>query len=258
MTLTGRTCIIAGGSGGDGVATVKALCQGGMNVVMMTHQPEQSQSLIREISASGAPGRCAAVMDGDCQQPPKTDAEVFAEIFEAYGSIDVIISNTGDDGNDDTIDTVEAEDLLGSIGHLAGGSYRMLKTALPYLRRSRAPRVIFMTTVEGERGGSLESFTNAVAKGAVLSLMKNCAARLAPEGITVNCISKGGIRRIKGAVPPPGAPKKKDASELLPYIPAGRLGTPEDLAQAVCYLASEEASYITGSTLELSGGLHLI
>lgn len=258
MRLEGRTCIIAGGSGGDGVAAVKALCKAGMNVAMLTHMPEQARGLTEEIARSGASGRCIAVMDGNCQNPPKSDDEVYREIYETFGSIDVIISNTGDDGRDDTIDTVSDADLMKSIEHLAGGGYRMLKTALSYLRRSKAPRVIFMTTVEGMKGGTLESFSNAVAKGAVWSLMKNCAARLAAEGITVNCISKGGIQRMKGTALNPGEPKKKEAAELLPFIPAGRLGTQEDLAQAVCFLASEESSYITGTTLDVSGGLQLL
>ncbi|MBP5726591.1 MAG: SDR family oxidoreductase, partial [Clostridia bacterium] len=135
--------------------------------------------------------------------------------------------------------------------------YTMLKCALPYLRKSAAPRVIFMTTVEGARGGKLESFANAVAKGAVLSLAKNCAARLAPERINVNCIQKGAVERLQPP-PHPGAPVFKDMSALLPYIPQGRMGTPEDLAGAVCYLASEEAAYVTGSVLDLSGGLSLV
>ncbi len=143
------------------------------------------------------------------------------------------------------------------VDHLLGGSYAMLKNALPYIRKSSAPRVIFMTTVEGVRGGCSESFSNAVAKGAVLSLMKNCAARLAPEGITVNCISKGYIQRLSVSIDS-GMPRVKDLHALTTNIPNGRAGTPKDLAEAICFLASEESAYITGSVIDLSGGLQLI
>ncbi|MCD8011286.1 MAG: SDR family oxidoreductase [Lachnospiraceae bacterium] len=257
QTLQGRTCVFSGASGGDGASAVRALCQGGMNVVMMTHQPEQARDLIAEIEAGGYPGKCTAVQDGSAQTPPVAEEEVYRRIFEEYGAIDVIISNTGGDGFEDSLDTVDTDTLLSEVGHLLGGSYTMLKCALPYLRQSRHPRVIFMTTVEGVRGGKLESFTNAVAKGAVLSLTKNCAARLAPEKITVNCIQKGAITRLinRGAAQNPAF---KDTSAFLPYIPMGRLGTPEDLAQAICFLASEETSYITGTVLDLSGGLSLV
>lgn len=257
QTLEGRTCVFAGGSGGDGVAAVKALCAGGMNVVLMTHQPAQAQSLIREIETLGYPGSCTAVQDGAVQEPPISDEEVFAGIARTYGTIDVIISNTGGDGFEDSIDTVGKEDLLHDVNHLLGGSYGMLKCALPYLRKSRAPRVIFMTTVEGERGGTLESFVNAVAKSAVLGLAKNCASRLASEGITVNCIEKGAIERLPHKGPDNGK-KEKAAVSLLPYVPAGCLGTPEDLAQAICYLASEESAFVTGAVLAVDGGLHLV
>jgi len=257
QTLNGRTCVFAGASGGDGVEAVKALCRGGMNVVMMTHQPAQAQRLLDEISAAGYPGKCVAVQDGNVQTPPISDEEVFRGIAEQFGGIDVVISNTGGDGFEDSIDTVSVEQLLKDTNHLLGGAYGMLKCALPYLRKSAAPRVIFMTTVEGVRGGKLESFVNAVAKGAVVSLAKNCAARLAPERINVNCISKGAIERL--APPPhPGAPVFKDMSALLPYIPQGRMGTPKDLAEAICYLASEESAYVTGTVLDLSGGLSLV
>ncbi|NBJ92864.1 SDR family NAD(P)-dependent oxidoreductase [Parablautia muri] len=257
QTLEKRTCVFAGASGGDGVAAVKALCKGGMDVVMLTHQPAQAQKLIREMEGLAYPGKCGAVQDGNCQNPPIPDEEVYRRIFEEYGSIDVVICNTGGDGFEDSIDLVDTDFMLKEVGHLLGGSYSMLKCALPYLRQSRAPRVIFMTTVEGVRGGRLESFTNAVAKGAVAALGKNCAARLASEGITVNCIEKGAIARLPHNGPAL-EPKGKDTSGMLSCIPVGRMGTPEDLAEAICFLASEESAYITGAVLDVSGGLSLV
>jgi len=259
FTLEGRTAVFAGASGGDGVASVYALAKEGMNVVMMTHQLEQAKELINDIKNCGYPGKVTAYMDGNCYNPPKTDAEVFKEIYEEMGSIDVIISNTGGPEHEDSIDLVSVEDLMKDVEHLLGGAYGMLGNALPYLRKSKAPRVIFMTTVEGTRGGNLEGLSNAIAKGAVYSMMKNVAARLASEGITVNCITKGAIERKNDRPMPdrPGELPKKDPKDKLPYIPMGRLGAPEDLAQAICYLASEEAGYMTGSTIDISGGLNL-
>lgn len=257
QTLKGRTCVFAGASGGDGVASVKALCAAGMDVVMMTHQPSQAAGLLEEIAGMELPGKCFAVQDGNAQDPPISDEEVFEAIYKEHGSIDVVITNIGGDGFEDSIDSVDKDTLLKEVGLLLGGSYNMLKCALTYLRKSRAPRVIFMTTVEGVRGGRLESFTNAVAKSAVLGLTKNCAARLAGEGITVNCIEKGAIERLKHNGPQHG-PVFKDTSVMLPYIPQGRMGTPEDLAGAICYLASEESAYMTGAVLDLSGGLSLV
>lgn len=257
QTLEKRNCVFAGGSGGDGVEAVKALCRGGMNVIMMTHQKAQAQKLIDEINAMNYPGKCYAVEDGNVQNPPVTDEAVFEQIYQEYGSIDVVITNTGGDGFEDSIDVIDRDFLLHEVSHLLGGSYQMLKCALPYLRKSKAPRVIFMTTVEGVKGGTRESFTNAVAKGAVLALAKNCAARLAAENITVNCVEKGAISRRKHNGPAQRLPEK-NMEAILPDIPMGRMGTPEDLAQAICFLASKEASYVTGTVLDVSGGLSLV
>ncbi len=248
QTLKGRTCCFAGASSGDGVAAVHALCKGGMNVVMISHRGAEAEALAHEINQLGYPGICSVAAEG------REDTEdMYARIWKEWGSIDVVICNTGGDGALTPIEDVTEEMLIRSISHLCGGSFEMLKTALPYLKKSKAPRAIFMTTVEGVAGGSHESFTNAVAKGAVASLTKNCASRLAPYGITVNAIAKGGVDRPHGGVRE-DSPKPED---LLPRIPVGRIGTEEDLAQAICYLASEETSYITWQILNVCGGLYM-
>jgi 3-oxoacyl-[acyl-carrier protein] reductase len=249
QTLQGRTCVFAGATAGDGVAAVKALCAGGMNVVMTTHMAARAAALVEEINAMGLPGKCVAIGAGP-NGPAEADPATFAALEEQYGSVDVIISNTGAFGHDIPMEALDSKQLMKNVEHLVCGAFDMMKAALPQLRRSKAPRVIFMTTVEGVNGGVHESFENAVAKGAVHSLTLNAAARLAKEGITVNCISKGAIPRIEGC--PPG---NADPAALLPYIPMGRLGTPEDLAQLICYLASEESAYLTGQTIGLDGGL---
>lgn len=250
QTLKGRTCVFAGATAGDGPESVRELCRGGMNVAVLSHKPEAAGRLKREIEEAGYEGELMIVSgDGDKE---KSREESYLEIAGKFGSIDVVICNTGGDGRLDQLDTMEKETLERYMGHLVGGSFEMLRAGLPYLRKSRAPRVIFMTSVEGCQGGTFESMANAVAKGAVRALTLNAAARLAPEGITVNCISKGSIPRMEG-VPEGGA----DSAARLPVIPMGRLGTQKDLAGAVCFLASEESGYITGQILEVSGGLNL-
>ena len=251
QTLKGRTCVFAGATAGDGVTAVKALCAGGMNVVMATHMASRAQALVDEIAAMGLPGKCTAIgatPDSPAEESPAT----YEALAKEYGSVDVIISNTGTTGRAVPMEEVTQEELLHATGHLLGGAFGMLKAALPVLKRSQAPRVIFMTTVEGVFGGVHESFENAVAKGAVRSLALNAAARLAGQGITVNCIAKGAIPRVEGVNPGDADPQK-----LLPRIPMGRLGTPEDLAQLICFLASEESAYVTGQTIGVSGGLEL-
>lgn len=249
QTLSGRTCVMIGATAGDGRETVKQLCAGGMNVVMLTHNiPQAAQSLIDEVRASGATGLCEAV-----QEKPDSGEACYEYVAEKYGSIDVLVVNNGGNGVLGEIEDVATDTLLASVTQLCSVPYSNLRLALPYLKRSRAPRVIFMTTVEGRCGGTQESFANAVGKGAALSLALNCAARLAKHGITVNSICKGAIPRVE-----PRRPDEPDPQDMLPRIPLGRLGTPEDLAQAICYLASEESAYVTGQVLNVSGGWGMI
>lgn len=252
QSLAGRTAVFAGATAGDGRETVKALCLGGMNVVMMTHNVHAAESLIEEVHALGAAGECLYEAGGSGAVPPEEDPAIYARVAARFGSVDVIIANTGANGREDDLETLQAEELRRSLDHLVVGAFKMLQTALPYLKQSRAPRAILMTTVEGVHGGTQESLANAVAKGAVEALTLNAAARLAPSGITVNCIAKGAISRVEPPRPGEALPEKR-----LPTIPAGRLGTPADLAGAVAFLASEEAAYVTGQVLELSGGLQL-
>ena len=259
FTLSGRTCVFAGASGGDGVASVRALLSQGMNVVMMTHQTKQAEELKAELDKEGYPGKVAIYCDAKTYNPPKTEEQVYEEIYNEFGSIDVIISNTGGPGHGDSVDYLTKEALIRDVEHLVGGGFEMLKSALPYLRKSSNARVIYMTSFEAIKGGTIDSLSNSIAKGAVYSMTKNLAARLMSEGITVNCIVKGAIRRRPDKGPGmPGMPKSKDPEEMIPFIPAGRIAEDTDLAQAICYLASEEAGYVTGTALDISGGLSLV
>ncbi|MGN0657115.1 MAG: SDR family NAD(P)-dependent oxidoreductase [Ruminiclostridium sp.] len=252
QTLKGRTCVFSGAAGGDSVKAVQALCESGMNVVMTTRKPEKAEKVIRELPDTPDSGICTYFCGEKGKDPVEYDAETYRMTAERFGSVDVIICNTGSDGQLDDIETLKAETLEKSLSHLAVGSFRMLQAALPWLKQSKSARVIFMTSAEGCMGGTCESLANAVAKGAVRSLTLNCAARLAEAGITVNCISKGAILR------------KEEYTDNVPNpwnrihtVPMKRIGTEEDLAAVICFLASEEASYITGQVIELNGGLNL-
>lgn len=252
QTLEGRTCVFAGATAGDGVDAVKELCTGGMNVVMTTHNAQRAQALVEEISNLQLPGKCIAVGETP-DGPAESNPSVYRMLEKQFGSVDVIIHNTGDTGPDIPMELLDTETLMKTVEHLTSGAFNMLKAALPFLRRSRAPRVIFMSSVEGIRGGLHESFANAVAKGTVQSLAVNCAARLAQEGICVNCIAKGAIPRVEGI-----HPGNADPADMLAYIPMKRLGTPKDLAHLIAFLASEESAYMTGQTITLAGGYDLL
>ena len=106
QTLVGRTCVFAGATAGDGVAAVKALCAGGMNVVMVTHQAQRAAALVEEINLMGLPGKCEAI-GVTTEGPAEKSARVYEDLEKKYGSVDVIISNTGDTGSDKAMEELE-------------------------------------------------------------------------------------------------------------------------------------------------------
>ncbi len=251
QTLAGRTCLFSGATSGDGVETVRQLCKGGMNVVMMTHNPGHAKAIQEEIEAAGYPGK--AVWPGGLSDSEMREGEtIYDAVMRQFGSIDVVICNTGANGHIDTLETVDPDQVLKNMSNIVCGALRSIQTALPYLRKSKGPRIILMTTTDAIRGGTYESIENAIGKGAVLALCKTAAAHLASEGITVNCIAKGSITRVEGIRE--GTP---DLSARLPVIPLGRIGNDKDMADTICFIASEESSYITGQVFELNGGLNL-
>lgn len=245
QTLKGRTCAFAGATAGDGREVAKALCAGGMNVIVITHMPQSAQSLVEEIQKKNCPGKVYILAETE-----ETLSEGFKKAVKQFGSLDVIISNTGGAGRANDVDSTTPDELMENVDHIVRGSFSLLKETLPYLRKSLAPRVIFISSVEGCKGGTQESFSDSVAKGAIRALTINTAARLAKERITVNCIAKGAIPRVD-----PLHEGDVNAADRLPEIPMGRLGTSEDLAGTVCFFASEESSYVTGQVLELGGGI---
>ena len=245
LTLAGRTCIFAGATGMIGRGAVKALAEGGMNVVMATHNPESAAEIIA--SLTGMPGTVIAAGTQEGQK------DFYAEIEERFGSIDVVISNTGGFNAPRSVDEITAEDISKKLEHQVTGAWRMVQNALPYLRRSRAGRILLMSSAGAQDGFTGENIADSIARGGVISMTYALARALAPDGITVNCIAKSGVVNDHE----PRKPEHYQVNSILERIPLGRIGTNDEFGAAVAYLASEEAAFVTGQVLNLSGGLHI-
>lgn len=176
-------------------------------------------------------------------------------------------------------DTLEPDYVDLTISNHLTGSYNLLREAIPYLENSKAGRVIFAANTYALTGGENDAMGVTMAKGGTIALTYSAARRLAPKGITVNCIAIGGVMNmpVAGGPPPdapvhhglggpggpggrgPGAPSWIRPEALIDpaAIPVGRVGKPEDIAAAVCYLASEEAGFVTGDVLNVSGGIFI-
>ena len=265
-TLKGRTCVFSGGSGRVGRGAVKAMCEAGMNVVLSTHMIRDAREIVE--SLKDCEGKCIAISaecvldvvsengENKVVELPALDKDSGASNLEyaknRFGSVDVVISNTGAFDSPVPVEDITPDDLSKKLTHQIIGSFTSVLNALPYLKESKAPRIILNASAGAQDGLESEYLCDSVARGGVISLTYCLAKELAKYGITVNCIAKSGIINDHE---PHG--RVLDTATLIPQIPVGRLGTADEYGAAVQYLVSEEAAFITGQVINLSGGLHI-
>lgn len=261
LTLGGRTMIITGGAGNNGLAIINMALEQGMNVALMSASHSRAQAAIAKIDpkyraqvvgyAQNPQARIQENMDSapDIYKPDTTQEDVLRMIYDQFGSIDVVINGSGGHTRKNFAQT-EKVDWHHSMEVLEGAFFNT-KLALPYLEKSKAPRVINLTTCDGKGGGYFTDPSFSAARGGMPSLTYEMAKELGPKGITVNCVLTGHIETDT----PDDALSDEARAELLAHTPIGRLGEPRDVAIAVNFLASEEASFITGAVLDVNGGV---
>ena len=255
FTLSGRTAVITGATGYQGLGMVRALLDGGMNVVMMTHMPDRIAGIIASLPEEQR-ARCVAMMDSG-----KGDAETFRQVKEKFGSVDVVIPNHGPGPRPEGIDAFDREEMEKRLGMNVCKTLEMIRDALPYLKESKAGRIILMSSAGARTGVLEEGLMDNIVKGAVVSMTYALARELANDGITVNCVAKSGMvdqhpvgRPERGKPPVMGEPED---DVLKDKLPVGFCGTPENLGAAVAWLASEEAGFVTGEVVNLNGGYYM-
>lgn len=240
LGLRGRTAIVCGGSAGMGLASAEALASEGANVVMFARRREPLEREAERIGALPVRGDVSNLADLK---------RVVEKTVQAFDGVDILVNNSGGPprGNsleltDDAIEEA-VELLLLSVIRLTG-------LCLPYLGKSRAGRVINITSSTVREPVDNLALSNIVRPG-VIGWAKSLARDLGPQGITVNSIAPGRIdtERLKEVYP--NGPTESD----LAGIPLRRLGEPREVGDVICFLASERASYVTGTVIPVDGGL---
>lgn len=242
--VKGRTAVISGGSYGPKFEMVKQLLKDGMNVALLGHHARLTMPAVEE--AKKVSGH---IIGFECNvNDPQAVNKCLEEVVERFGGIDVLIAAHGTPALPDQsdIETMDLDFWEGTInGHITG-SYILARCALPYLKKSKAPRIIFETSpVAFQPDENVLPFSTA--KGGIVSLTKGCARQLAKYGITVNCLNIG---RIPGEDATP-----EEARAMCEKIPLGRCCTGADIAFAVETLICEEASFVTGEIFHITGGI---
>jgi 3-oxoacyl-[acyl-carrier protein] reductase len=240
LGLSGRTAIVCGASSGIGLATAEAFAGEGMNVAMFARRRDL---LEREAERLGA-----LAVRGDLTTP--SDLERLVErTLQAFGSIDVLVNNGGGPPRTKAVE-IDHNALQEAVDLLLHSAVSLTNLCLPHLRESGHGRVVNITSSSVREPIDNLALSNAVRPG-VIGWAKTLAREVGPDGITVNSIAPGRIDTERLAEVYPEGATEAD----LQVIPLRRFGGPEEIGAVVCFLASDRASYVTGTTIAVDGGL---
>lgn len=240
-----QTAIVTGGSRGIGRAVAVRLAKDGMNLVINyrgnSAAAEETERLCRELGAE------VLLVQGDVSRAEDCE-KLAAQAKEAFGRVDVLVNNAGIT-RDGLLARMTEEDFRAVLDVNLVGPWNMMKAVNRIMMKQRYGRILNLSSVTGLMG-NMGQTNYAAAKAGILGMTKSYAREVASRGITVNAVAPGFIDTDMTEAMPEGAKDK-----IITGIPMGRTGKPEDVAEAVAFLASEQAGYITGEVLRVDGGM---
>lgn len=240
-----QTAIVTGGSRGIGRAVAVRLAKDGMNLVINyrgnSAAAEETERLCRELGAE------VLLVQGDVSRAEDCE-KLAAQAKEAFGRVDVLVNNAGIT-RDGLLARMTEEDFRAVLDVNLVGPWNMMKAVNRIMMKQRYGRIVNLSSVTGLMG-NMGQTNYAAAKAGILGMTKSYAREVTSRGITVNAVAPGFIDTDMTEAMPEGAKDK-----IISEIPMGRTGKPEDVAEAVAFLASEQAGYITGEVLRVDGGM---
>lgn len=240
-----QTAIVTGGSRGIGRAVAVRLAKDGMNLVINyrgnSAAAEETARMCRELGAE------VLLVQGDVSRAEDCE-KLAAQAKEAFGRVDVLVNNAGIT-RDGLLARMTEEDFRAVLDVNLVGPWNMMKAVNRIMMKQRYGRIVNLSSVTGLMG-NMGQTNYAAAKAGILGMTKSYAREVAGRGITVNAVAPGFIDTDMTEAMPEGAKDK-----IITGIPMGRTGKPEDVAEAVAFLASEQAGYITGEVLRVDGGM---
>lgn len=242
--LTGRVALVTGASRGIGRAIAVSLAAGGAHVIAAA-RGDNASGTVDAIRAAGGSAERASL---DITDAASVDA-VVKQVLDTHGRIDILVNNAGIT-RDQLMLRMKREDWDTVIAANLTGAFTCVQAVLKSMVRARGGRIINITSVVGEAGNAGQA-NYAASKAGLIGFTKALALEVASRGITVNAVAPGLIDTDMTRAISEGAHE-----EWAKKIPLQRLGTPDDIAGAVRFLASDEAAYITGHVLAVNGGMH--
>lgn len=240
LGLRGRTAIVCGASAGIGLGCAEALAAEGANVVMLARGVEALEREAARLGALAVPGDVTSAADLE---------RLVQRAVEEHGGVDVLVLNSGGPPRTRAADVTD-EGVEAAVELLLLSAIRLVRLCRPHLERSAHGRVIAITSSSVKEPIDDLALSNAIRPGLV-GWLKTLSRELGPAGVTVNAIAPGRIDTERLREVYPDGPTEAD----LASIPLRRLGAPREVGDVVCFLASDRAAYVTGTTISVDGGL---
>ena len=246
MRLKGKVALVTGAAQGIGKSVALLLARNGADIVVSDINLEKAEETAKEIESIG-PKTIAVKVD----VANFKDVEQMVEaILKKFGKIDILINNAGIT-RDKLILRMTEEDWDTVLNVNLKGTFNCMKAVTRHMSKQRSGKIVSIASVVGEMGNAGQANYSA-SKAGVIGLTKTIAKEFAQRGINVNAIAPGYIE-----TPMTEALPEKVKEELKRLIPMERLGKPEDVAEAVLFLVSEESNYMTGQVLNVNGGIYM-
>ena len=240
--LKDKKALVTGATGALGEAIARALVKSGASVAISGTRIERLKGLAEEIGAIAIPANLSSMEDVD---------RLAAEGQQRLGGLDILVNNAGI-ARDSLLVRMSEQDWQDVLKVNLEAAFRLSKACLRGMMKARFGRIISITSIVGVTGNPGQA-NYAASKAGLIGFSKSLAQEVASRGITVNCIAPGFIES-----PMTDGLSDDQKAKLVAQIPLGRMGTPDEIAAGVLYLASDEASYITGQTLHINGGMAMI
>ncbi|MEA3543489.1 MAG: 3-oxoacyl-[acyl-carrier-protein] reductase [Pseudomonadota bacterium] len=243
--LSGMTALVTGASGGIGSSIARALAAQGATLALSGSNEEKLKAFAAELGGDHKAIVC------NLSDPASVDALVPQAVEALGGKVDILVNNAGIT-RDNLILRMKDEEWSQVIQVNLEAAFRLCRAAAKPMMKARFGRIISITSVVGVTGNPGQA-NYCASKAGIIGMSKSLGQELASRGVTVNCVAPGFIRSAMT-----DALNDTQKGAILAKIPAGDLGSGEDIGAAVVYLASKEAGYVTGQTLHVNGGMAMI
>lgn len=251
-SLKGKRALVTGAGQGLGEAITRHLLDAGADVAIHYRSSAAGAQALKELAQRL--GRRAEMFQADLTDEAAA-TRLVAEAVRFLGGLDVLVNNAGDLLQRRSLEQLDPEFLSRTLAVNLGSMVWVTRAAVPELAKAGGASIVNLSSLAGRKGGHPGSLAYATAKGAVLTWTRALAAELADRGIRVNAVAPGFILGTRFHAT---HTSEESARQTIAQIPLRRAGTPDDVARAVVFLASEYNGFITGATLDVNGGVYMV